>query len=382
MLQILLLNIKNGTVEIWAASRDWFLEEWGRDTFIALPGLLASTDRFEEAQAVFKHFAKYERNGLIPNRIQENEVLYNTVDASLLYIHALAYYLKVSEDWDFIQKLLPNTRSIVENYMNGTSYQRFGGQQLIKMDEEDGLIRSPAQATWMDADPAGDGSTIVTPRNGKAVEINALWYGALNFMGEWDLKNSQKYYDLAKKVKKSFKKKFWNESENSLYDVIEGDSHGSAVRPNQIFAISHGGNLLSIQKKQQVFRTVTEDLLTPGGLRTLSPRDSNYVGSYDTSAPISEKDWAYHQGTAWPWLIGPYIDALVIVRKSQKKSEEKIKMEIEKVLNPLVRFCLESEYKSLPEVFSGDFPHEPGGTTAQAWSVSEVLRILIQYELL
>jgi glycogen debranching enzyme len=287
----------------------------------------------------------------------------------------------------------------LENYIQGTGYERFGKFQKIIADPKDGLIITPPQSTWMDADPAGDGSTIVTPRNGKAVEINALFYASLIFVAEFtNPEKKEKYQKLARKIKKNFNAKFWNENENCLLDVIDGDPHSGAIRPNQIFAISHGKDLLSQKKQKLVFQTITQDLLTPGGLRTLSPRDSNYQGTYNTFAPIAEKDWTYHQGTVWPWLIGAYIDSLVKIKNQenpktidalkklfhlQKNSHisSQTKKEIQNLLQPLVQFCLKSETQSLPEVFSGNWPHEPGGTRSQAWSVGEVLRILVAYQI-
>ena len=378
----------DGWTQIWAASRDWFLEEWGRDTFIALPGILLVTKRYDEAESVFRHFSKYMENGLVPNRIQKGNMLFNTVDGSMWFIWALKKYVEHTENWKFVEEMLPTVKEIIDSYRNGTTYERNGTFE-IKMDS-DGLIISPEQATWMDADPSGNGSEIVTPRNGKAVEINALWYANLLFAVEICTKLKKKELNnwkkdltkLSKQVKKSFNNRFWNDDENCLLDVLDGDPHGGAIRPNQIIAVSNGQDLLTKKKQLQIFKVVTDDLLTPGGLRTLSPRDSNYRGSYDTQAPMSEKDYAYHQGTVWPWLIGPYLDALVRVRKDKKKSIVTIRKELTSILTPLVRFCMESEYKSLPEVFSGDPPHEPGGTTSQAWSISEVLRVMTEYGVL
>jgi predicted glycogen debranching enzyme len=370
----------NDTVEIWAASRDWFLEEWGRDTFISLPGLLLTTKRYEEAKQLFLHFAKYERGGLIPNVVRGDNSLYNTVDASLWFIHAFKAHLGETDDWSFAATLMPTVRNIIKGYTKGTSYEHAGGWHQIGMDADDGLIFSPPQATWMDADPAGDRTTIVTPRNGKCVEINALWYGALRFVinAERRLDSNAdvaELEELANRARNSFINKFWNANMDCLFDVIEGDPHGSAIRPNQVIAISHGGDLLELEKQQQIMRVVKRELLTPYGLRTLSPEDPEYRGQYDTDAPMSEKDLAYHQGTIWPWLIGPYCDALWLTQAAQDLSEEETNREIEDLINPLVKFCLESEFKSLPEVFSGDPPHKPGGTTSQAWSVAEVLRV-------
>lgn len=372
---------ENGEVKIWAASQDWFMEEWGRDIFIALPGLLLSRGLLNDAKKVFLRFAEYEKNGLIPNRIKSDEILYNTVDASLWFISALEKYFAIKNDRVLKKRILKTVRSIVKNYQKGTGYERFGYFQEIKMDE-DGLINSPIQATWMDADPSGNGMSVITPRDGKCVEINALWYSALCFAADMeqevgDKKLARAWQVLARKVRKSFNEKFWNSCENCLFDVIEGDPHSGALRPNQIIAISHGKKLLTKVRKQQVFEVVTKDLLTPGGLRTLSSRDSNYKGIYNTQDPMLIKDQAYHQGTVWPWLMGPYCDSLAIVATDEGKSSEEIKTAIQKVINPLVGFCLESENKSLPEVFSGNFPHEPGGTKSQAWSVGEVFRVMV-----
>ena len=375
------------TVQIWAVSRDWFLEEWGRDTFISLPGILLVTRRFGEARKIVRNFAANEKNGLIPNRIQKKKIEYNTVDAPMWFIQATKLYWKYTGDLNFVREMLPVLRKIIDAYRNGTSYERFGSEQIIKMDENDALIVSPAQATWMDADPSGTGRTIVTPRNGKAVEINALWYDNMRFLAglERHEKNSLKakdYDSLADDVKKSFNDKFWNWSENALLDVIEGDPHGEAIRPNMILAVSHGGNLLPENRQIGVVESAHKDLLTPGGLRTLSSRDAHYKGTYNTYLPINQKDWAYHQGTAWPWLIGPFCDALARVRLYQGESITSIRREIAENIGPLVKFCMESPYKSLPEVFSGDPPYEPGGTTSQAWSIAEVLRALDKHNII
>jgi predicted glycogen debranching enzyme len=322
-----------GTVQIWAANRDWFLEEWGRDTFISLPGILLVTGRFGEAQKIIGNFATYEKNGLIPNRIQKNNIEYNTVDAPMWFIQATKSYWHYTDDLNFVREMLPVLRRIIDAYKNGTSYERFGNEQTIKMDENDALIASPPQATWMDADPSGSGKTIVTPRNGKAVEINALWYDNIRFLAKLERqeKNSIKakdYDSLADDIKESFNSKFWNWSENALFDVIEGDSHGGAIRPNMVLAVSHGGGLIPENRQIGVVESARKDLLTPGGLRTLSLRDSNYRGTYDTYLPMNKKDLAYHQGTAWPWLIGPYCDALARVRLCQGESTTSIRHEI------------------------------------------------------
>ena len=362
------LFVKNvdGHVEIWAASRDWFMEEWGRDTFVSLPGLLLVSGRFDEAKQVFRRFEKFEKEGLIPNKITDGSTVYNTTDAPLWFIQAVKKYLRYTKDMGFVNDMLPVMRRIIGAYKNGASYQKYGKEQVIRMDE-DCLIVSPEQATWMDADCFGKACPI-TPRNGKVVEINALWYDSLRFLSQID----DDYESIANVVKKSFNKKFWNPTKKCLYDVVDGDPHGKAIRPNMVFAVSHGGDLLSESRQKMIVKKIESELLTPGGLRTLSPKDSCYKGNYDTSLPVEQKDLAYHQGSAWPWLMGGFCDALAKVGKGDK---------IKNYTAPLARFCLESPFKSLPELFSGNPPYEPGGTTSQAWSVAEVLRILVEHKI-
>lgn len=374
----------DGEVQLWAASRDWFLEPWGRDTFIALPGILLVPGRFHEAKSIIRTFASFEQNGLIPNRIRPELIEYNTVDGSLWFLQAIKAYYRYTHDLDFIQEIYPVFKNIISYYSQGTAYQRYGQENIICMDPDDCLINSPPQATWMDADPLGMGHPI-TPRNGKAVEINALWYANLRFFLEIskqlqrDQQMRGKIAIIAETAKDSFNKKFWNPQEEALYDVIEGDPHKGALRPNMIFAVSHGGDLLNATRQMKVVNSALNDLLTPGGLRTLSPRDSHYQGVYDTYLPPEEKDLAYHQGTVWPWLIGPYCDAVARIQTHQGKEIKDINQTLAHILSPLVRFCIESPFKSLPEVFSGNPPYLPGGTTSQAWSVAEVLRILVEY---
>jgi predicted glycogen debranching enzyme len=377
----------NGEVQLWAASRDWFLEPWGRDTFIALPGILLTTRRFPEAKEIIRNYARYEQNGLIPNRIRPELIEYNTADASMWFIQAIKAYYEYTGEWDFIQEMYPIVNNIISHYVQGTGYKRYSKNNIIQMDHDDCLITSPSQATWMDADPQGTGHSI-TPRNGKAVEINALWYANLRFFVEVtdhfqrDRQKQKQISAFAETAKDSFNKKFWNPMENALYDVIEGDPHQGAIRPNMIIAVSHGGDLLTSPRQTDVVASTLNELLTPGGLRTLSPRDSHYKGEYDTHLPPEQKDKAYHQGTVWPWLIGPYCDAVARVLKNKDKESDEIQQRIAHVLAPLVRFCIESPYQSLPEVFSGNPPYLPGGTTSQAWSIAEVLRILVKYEIL
>lgn len=374
------IKTDGSVTEIWAASRDWFLEEWGRDTFIALPGLLLTTRRYDAARAVFRHFASLEKHGLIPNVIQTEKTLYNTSDASLWFLHALKLFSEATNDTAFDQELMPTVKNILMNYKNGTVYDRHNQPQEIVMDPADGLIISPAQSTWMDADPSNQGTNNITPRNGKCVEINALWYEALNFyvdlLGRLGLPDDVAASDIINELKKTFVEQFWNQQTGYFNDVIMGDQNGQALRPNQIIALSYAAELISQELREQAMAAITAKLLTPGGLRSLSPDDPAYIGHYDTFQPIYIKDRAYHQGTIWPWLIGPYCDALADLRTQQNLTKQDIGIEIGHLIAPLVKFCLDSEYQSLPEVFSGDPPFEPGGTTSQAWSVSEVLRLL------
>ena len=305
-------------------------------------------------------------------------------------------------------------RRIVEGYAKGTGYQMHGRFNRIFMDK-DGLIVSPAQATWMDADPDGRDQP-VTPRDGKAVEINALWYANLRYLArlERDNGNAAEAAALearAERVKKSFNEKFWFKTDDNrkawggsggaLRDVVEGDPHGDAIRPNMLFAVSHGEDLLSAERQEAVVLAATKDLLTPYGLRTLSYRDGGYRARYDTSQPPVVKDQAYHQGTAWPWLMGAYADALAKVRRNQGWDEPRITAETKAVMTPLVEFLASSPEGSLPEVFDGgDFDQalrgfsmaDPaglapvvarlarmqnrGGTRSQAWSVAEAMRVL------
>ncbi len=393
----------NDSVEIWAASLDWFLEEWGRDTFVSLPGLLLSTGRYDEAKENLRRFARFERGGLIPNRLpQGGGAEYNTVDGSLWFIEAVKRCWAATGDAAFRDEMMPVVRRIVAAYQKGTGYKRYGRFNRIYMDS-DGLIVGPAQATWMDADPEGLDRP-VTPRNGKAVEINALWYSALRFAGE---------DALADRVKRSFNEKFWLETEDNrrawggsggaLRDVVEGDPHGDAIRPNMLLAASVGGDLLSPERRRAVVLAATRDLLTPYGPRTLSPRDSFYRARYETSLPPAQKDLAYHQGTVWPWLMGPYLDALAQVRRDQGWDQARIQDEARAAMTPLMDFLVRHPEGSLPEVFDGGTPspalagfslEDPGGlraalrglatgqrrggTRSQAWSVGEALRVLVE----
>ncbi|MDE2489205.1 MAG: 4-alpha-glucanotransferase, partial [Elusimicrobia bacterium] len=416
---------KNGaSVEIWAADMDWFLEEWGRDTFVSLPGLLLATRRFDDAKANIRGFARYEHDGLIPNKIWDasrwspsnpDGADYNTSDGALWFVSAVRRTVAATGDWAFAAEMAPVLRRIVAKYESGTGYRRYNRFNAIKMDA-DGLISVPAQSTWMDADPEGRDRP-VTPRNGKPVEINALWYSALRFLAEVERRggnaDAAKADDaLADKVKASFNERFWFTTPDNakawggdggaLRDVVDGDPHGDAIRPNMLFAASLGGDLLSPERRRAVVLAATRDLLTRFGPRTLSYRDSYYHARYDTAQPPTIKDQAYHQGTAWPWLIGAYADALARVRRDQGWDEARVAAEQKVLFGPLLRHLVSRPEASLPEVFDGGNPEpaltgfslddprglaavfggssdqNPGGTRSQAWSVGEVLRVLVE----
>jgi len=308
--------------------------------------------------------------------------------------------------------MAPVVRRIMEKYRTGTGYRRYNRFNRIYMDS-DGLVVTPAQSTWMDADPDGLDRP-VTPRNGKAVEINALWYANLRYLADLERRlgrqeDAATCDALADRVRGSFNRRFWFQpapGSGALRDVVDGDPHGDDIRPNMLVAISVGEDLLSAERQQAVVLTATRELLTPYGMRTLSCRSPRYCERYDTSQPPIVKDQAYHQGTAWPWLLGPYADALVSVRRQQGWPEARIQAELRALLQPLLEYMVAHPQGTIPEVFDGGRPmqalqrfsindpaglaaalaapsdQQAGGTRSQAWSVAEVLRMAVQYGLL
>jgi len=349
------------------AGYHWFMD-WGRDTMISLEGLTLLTGRFDDAKFILHTFSHYIRNGLIPNMIPDGKTeqggLYNTADATLWYFHALARYLHYTNDRMTLRILLPKLVRIAEHHMRGTDFH-------IHVDPADGLLwqgQEGVQLTWMDA-KAGD--WVVTPRIGKAVEINALWYNALSLLAGW-LRDAgdtgaADYYDAeAGKAAESFNAKFWNPERGCLFDVIEGPGGNEAcIRPNQVFAISLDHPVLAMDRWEPVLNVVQKKLLTPVGLRTLSPDDPAYQRTYHGDRLT--RDGAYHQGTVWPWLIGPFVDAWLKLHPDGKADARQF----------LARFPDELNWAgtgTLSEVFDADEPHQPRGCIAQAWSVAEVLR--------
>jgi len=350
------------------AGYPWFAD-WGRDAFISLPGLLLVTGRFEEAKSVLTTFAAVADEGMIPNRFDDNgdSAHFNSVDASLWFINAAFQYLRATDDSEtFIQELMPAIRWIIDSYHKGT---RFG----IHTDS-DGLITAgdeQTQLTWMDAKCDG---VAFTPRYGKAVEVNALWYNSLCLLAEFyagrDEENARRYGSMAGKVRTGFCNSFWNDSKGYLNDCILPDgSIDDSLRPNQIFAVSLNFSPLSEQQQASVVGVVQNQLLTPYGLRTLGPDAADYKGEY--TGPLQQRDEAYHQGTVWPYLIGPFIEAYLKVNEFSRES----KIQAAGFVEPLLQHLTEDGcLGSISEIFDGDTPHKPKGCFAQAWSVAELIR--------
>lgn len=351
------------------AGYPWF-EDWGRDTFIALPGLLLVTDRFPEARGLLKAFAQHISEGMLPNRFPDagEAPEYNSVDASLWYIVAVFQFLRYTKDFDFVQKnIWTKMKEIIRAYQFGTRFS-------IHMDI-DGLIYAGqvgVPLTWMDAKI---GDWVVTPRMGKPIEIQSLWYNSLRIMEQignrlGDREAAKPWSGLAEKVWNSINSKFWYEQGNYLYDVINGDEKDASFRPNQIFAVSLPFDSVTPDRAQRIVDAVEERLLTPFGLRTLDPRDPRYAPH--CQGDIRSRDAAYHQGTVWPWLIGPFLTAYQKVHGRSARVQSNLRAHLALLLTHL----WEAGLGTISEIFDGDMPHEPRGCIAQAWSVSEVLRIL------
>jgi predicted glycogen debranching enzyme len=344
----------------------WF-ETWGRDTFISLPGLLLTTSRFKDARKILLDFMRHSKQGLIPNFVQNKsgEPAYNTVDATLWYVNAVLQYLKYTDDFNFVQKQLwEGLKTIVDCHKKGTA---FG----IRLDS-DGLLAHGPQLTWMDAEVDGKA---VTPRTGKAVEIQALWYNALKTMQllankfeETSL--AEKYAGIAREARESFNEKFWNGESGCLFDVVEALGADASLRPNQVIAVALDFTILDSDKSEQVVDVVHQELLTPFGLRTLARGDTRYRGMY--VGDRRSRDQAYHNGTVWPWLLGPYVTAF---RKAKSNSE----YELKNSLMPLfTQQITQAGLGTINEIFDGDPPHTPRGCIAQAWSVAEPLRAYVE----
>ncbi len=348
------------------AGYHWFTD-WGRDTMISLEGLTLVTGRQAEAGYILRTFAHYVRDGLIPNMFPEGEKegLYHTVDATLWFFHALDRYLQATNDRVTLRLLLPKLQDIIDHHVKGTRFN-------IHVDPKDGLLSQGAdgyQLTWMDAKV---GDWVVTPRRGKAVEINALWYNALRLLEGWlreerDAHAAEKAGELAERARQSFNERFWYTRGGYLYDVVDGEHGGDdpACRPNQVFAISLPHPVLEQSKWRPVLDVVTERLLTPVGLRSLAPGSPDYKTKY--YGDLRARDAAYHQGTVWAWLIGPYLDARL---KVYPEDRDHARRYLEGFVDHLHEACI----GSISEVFDAEAPYTPRGCVAQAWSVAEVLR--------
>lgn len=351
------------------AGYHWFTD-WGRDTMISLEGLTLATNRHTEAGWILRTFAYYIRDGLLPNLFPEgqNQGLYHTADATLWFFHALDRYVEATKDQDTLKLILPKLVDIVEHHLRGT---RFG----IRVDAADSLLCQGApgyQLTWMDAKVD---DWVVTPRRGKAVEINGLWYNALRLLEGWqnqmgEKKAAQKYAELAERTKKSFNQRFWYEKGGFLYDVIDGeDGDDCSCRPNQLLAFSLKYPVLEQKYWKPVLETAQQQLLTPVGLRTLNRDHPDYKSKY--FGDLRARDAAYHQGTVWAWLLGPFVDAWLKVHPEDRNGARKF---LEGFTSHLNEACI----GSISEIFDAEPPFTPRGCIAQAWSVAEVLRCWVK----
>lgn len=357
-----------------------FFEDWGRDTMISLPGITMITGRFEECKSILRTFAKYIKNGLLPNLFPEGDEnpMYNSADAPVLFVNTVYEYLEYSKDEEFLEEIYPALEQVISAYERGTDFH-------IKMDS-DGLIQAGAgleQLTWMDVRV---GEHLPTPRHGKPVEINAYWYSALKVMAELSKKISGKtektveeYEALAEKVKASFQEKFWNEEENCLKDVLSGNYEENQVRCNQIWALTQPFTMLDREHEEMVIRKVREELYTTIGLRTLSPKDSAFHKVY--IGPMEERDRAYHQGTVWGFPLGAYYRACIRFMEKYDFAEKKEwTNHICDGLKALEEWLTEGCISQIAEIYDGECPTVSRGCYAQAWSVGELLRAVYDFE--
>jgi predicted glycogen debranching enzyme len=354
------------------AGYHWFTD-WGRDTMIGLEGLTLTTGRCLEAGYILRTFAHYVWDGLIPNMFpdEEKEGRYNTADATLWFFHAFNRYLEQTDDRITLRLLLPILIDVVEHHLRGTKFN-------IHVDPNDALLAQGEKGyalTWMDAKME---DWVVTPRRGKAVEINALWYNALRLLAAWlrqsgETASPQRYEEQAERARSSFNERFWYAEGGYLYDVVDCDgqngTHDVSCRPNQLFAISLDHPVLDQERWKSVLDVVENRLVTPVGLRSLAPDDPEYKAIY--AGDLRSRDGAYHQGTVWAWLIGPFIDAWLKVHPDDKANARKFLRELPKHLG-------EAGLGTISEVFDANEPHAEGGCIAQAWSVAEVLRCWVK----
>ena len=361
--------VRRGEGHTVIAGYHWF-SDWGRDTMIALPGLTLSTGRHDIARSILTEFSHHLSEGMLPNRFPDGgeQPDYNTVDATLWYFEAIRAYVAETGDLDLVAgDLYEKLVDIIEWHVRGT---RFG----IRVDK-DGLLMAGVpgvQLTWMDAKVGDD---VITPRSGKAVEIQALWFNALCVMGDLadafqDSVRAAQYRSMAAAAKAGFREVFWNESEKCFYDVIDEAERDASIRPNQIFAVSLRHTMLDAAQARSIVKKVEGELLTPYGLRSLSPRDPRYIGRYE--GPPHVRDAAYHQGTVWSWLIGPFVDAY---RRTPSR-DPRASQRIAEIIAPLKEHLSSAMLGQISEIFDGDAPHTPRGAAAQAWSVAALLGVI------
>lgn len=363
--------VARGDCKTIIAGYHWFAD-WGRDTMIALPGLTLLTGRPDVARNTLREFARHVDKGMLPNRFPDagEEPEYNTVDATLWFFEAVRAFLDETQDYEFVRVVLYNVLiDIMDWHERGTRYN-------IRVDR-DGLLQAGGaegvQLTWMDARV---GSRVITPRRGKPVEIQALWYNALCVMEELarkfkDMAGELRFHEMALMARTSFNRLFWNEEANCLYDVIGPDGPDPSLRPNQILAVSLRHTMLPYDKARRVVEAVREKLLTPYGLRSLSPEDAQYAAAY-TGGP-EERDAKYHQGTVWPWLMGPFIEAYMKVHGETREARE----QASRWLVPFEEHLRRAGLGSVSEIFDAEEPYIARGCVAQAWSVAELLRAAV-----
>ncbi len=361
--------VSRGAGKTIIAGYPWF-SDWGRDTMIALNGLTLATNRAEVARSVLLEFSGHISEGMLPNRFPDagDEAEYNTVDATLWYFEAVRAFAEKTGDYEFIEEnLYGKLVEIIVWHLKGTRFNIHVDTDGLLYAGEEGL-----QLTWMDAKYNDE---VFTPRIGKPVEIQALWYNALCIMADFaekfgDEDGAAQYRSTADIAKESFNKVFWNEAEECLFDVVKNGDKDASVRPNQIFAVSLPNTMLSIGTARKIVEKVETELLTPFGLRSLSPNDEKYRPIY-TGSPF-ERDSAYHQGTVWGWLIGAFVDAYRKVHPNGHKTDARIA----EILEGFKTHLSEAGIGQISEIFDGNSPHSPRGCFAQAWSVAEVLRVL------
>ncbi len=363
--------VQRGEFETVIAGYPWF-SDWGRDTMIALPGLTLAAGRPETARKILLAFASSVDQGMLPNRFPDGGEApeFNTVDATLWFFEAIRAYAQYTGDFEFVREhLYEILNGIIDWHIRGTRYG-------IRV-QPDGLLacgESGVQLTWMDAKI---GDWVVTPRSGKPVEIQALWYNALRIMEDFagrfgDDARKTLASELAERCSKSFNSQFWNKPYFCLYDVVDGEFHDGSIRPNQIFAVSLMYTMLPAERARDVVETVRRELLTPFGLRTLSPHDPRYRGRYEGG--IRERDSAYHMGTVWPWLMGPFLRAYLKTSNGTPDARRKAAEWLEQCCEQMCCAGL----GQISEIADGDAPHEPRGCFAQAWSVGELLRVAVE----